>query len=158
MKDHSTKAVNAQQAKSNSSSKQNKEETTDLIESTDAAARFLNRFKIVKLLGECGAYKEKGVPIKVILLYIFNLMFSPMSMYYQIKLGAFHEEFSKNTVYRFLENVHMNWHSFLLRLSAIIIQHIAGLTDDKNNRYALLVDDTPLPKCGKAMELGTVIY
>ena len=73
MKDHSTKTANAQQAKSNSSSKQNKEETMDLIESTDAAARFLNRFKIVKLLGECGAYKEKGVPIKVILLYIFNL-------------------------------------------------------------------------------------
>ena len=153
MKDHSTKAANAQQTKSNSSSKQNKEETTDLIESSDAATRFLNRFKIVKLLGECGAYKEKGVPIKVILLYIFNLMFSPMSMYYQIKLGSFHEEFSKNTVYRFLENVHMNWHSFLLRLSAILIQHIAGLTDDKNNRYALLVDDSPLPKCGKAMEL-----
>ena len=120
---------------------------------TLSASRFLDRFAVVKLLGECGAYKEKGVPVRVILLYIFNLMFSPMSMYYQIKMGAFHEDFSKNTVYRFLGNIHMNWHMFLLRLSTIIVRYVVGLTDDKDNRYALLVDDTPLPKCGKAMEL-----
>ena len=107
----------------------------------------------LKLLGDCGAYKEKGVPVRVILLYIFNLMFSPMSMYYQLKMGAFHEDFSKNTVYRFLGNIRMNWHLFMLRLSTIIIRHVVGLTEDKNYRYALLVDDTPLPKCGKAMEL-----
>lgn len=127
--------------------------TEDLQKSMDAASRFLNRFGVVKLLGECGAYKEKGVPVRVILLYVFNLMFSPMSMYYQIKMGAFREDFSKNTVYRFLENIHMNWHLFLLRLSTIIVRYVIGLTDDKDNRYALLVDDTPLPKCGKAMEL-----
>ena len=127
--------------------------TEDLQKSMDAASRFLNRFGVVKLLGECGAYKEKGVPVRIILLYIFNLMFSPMSMYYQIKMGAFHEDFSKNTVYRFLENIHMNWHMFLLKLSTIIVRYVVGLTDDKDNRYALLVDDTPLPKCGKAMEL-----
>ena len=125
----------------------------DLQKSMDAASRFFNRFGVVKLLSECGAYKEKGVPVRVILLYIFNLMFSPMSMYYQIKMGTFHEDFSKNTVYRFLENIHMNWHMFLLRLSTVIIRYVVGLTDDKDNRYALLVDDTPLPKCGKAMEL-----
>jgi hypothetical protein len=119
----------------------------------DAASRFINRFGVVKLLGECGAYKEKGVPVRVLLLYIFNLMFSPMSMYYQIKMGAFHEDFSKNTVYRFLGNVHMNWHVFLLKLSTIVIRHVVGLTENKDNRYALLIDDTPLPKCGKAMEL-----
>ena len=143
MKKNSTKPANVQTENT----------ADDLRKSMDAAARFFDRFGVVKLLGECGAYKEKGVPVRVILLYIFNLMFSPMSMYYQIKMGAFHEDFSKNTVYRFLENIHMNWHMFLLRLSAGIIRYVAGLTDDKNNRYALLVDDTPLPKCGKAMEL-----
>lgn len=125
----------------------------DLRDSLGAASRFLNRFEVIKLLGECGAYKAKGVPVRVILLYLFNLMFSPMSMYYQIKMGTFHEDFSKNTVYRFLENIHMNWHMFLLRLSTVVIRHVIGLTKDKDNRYALLVDDTPLPKCGKAMEL-----
>lgn len=144
MKNYNTKLPNIQTENNN---------TDDLQKSMDTASRFLDRFGIVKLLGECGAYKEKGVPVRVILLYIFNLMFSPMSMYYQIKIGAFHEDFSKNTVYRFLGNIHMNWHMFLLRLSAVIIRYVAGLTEDKDNRYALLVDDTPLPKCGKAMEL-----
>lgn len=146
MRENSTKPSNVQQTKAINTA-------NDLRDSVDAATRFINRFGIVKLLGDCGAYKEKGVPVRVILLYIFNLMFSPMSMYYQLKMGAFHEDFSKNTVYRFLGNIHMNWHLFMLRLSTIIIRHVVGLTEDKNNRYALLVDDTPLPKCGKAMEL-----
>ncbi len=50
--------------------------STDLQDCMDSASGFLNRFGIVKLLGECGAYKEKGVPVRVILLYIFNLIFS----------------------------------------------------------------------------------
>lgn len=145
MNKNNTKTTNVQTEKNNNAE--------DLQKSMGAASRFLDRFGIVKLLGECGAYKEKGVPVRVILLYIFNLMFSPMSMYYQIKMGAFHEDFSKNTVYRFLGNIHMNWHMFLPRLSALIIRYVAGLTDNKDNRYALLVDDTPLPKCGRAMEL-----
>ena len=146
MRENSTKPSNVQQTKAINIA-------NDLRDSVDAATRFINRFGIVKLLGDCGAYKDKGVPVRVILLYIFNLMFSPMSMYYQLKMGAFHEDFSKNTVYRFLGNIRMNWHLFMLRLSTIIIRHVVGLTEDKNNRYALLVDDTPLPKCGKAMEL-----
>ena len=146
MRENNTKPSNVQQTKAINTS-------NDLRDSVDAATRFINRFGIVKLLGDCGAYKDKGVPVRVILLYIFNLMFSPMSMYYQLKMGAFHEDFSKNTVYRFLGNIRMNWHLFMLRLSTIIIRHVVGLTEDKNNRYALLVDDTPLPKCGKAMEL-----
>ena len=146
MRENSTKPSNVQQTKAINTA-------NDLRDSVDAATRFIYRFGIVKLLGDCGAYKEKGVPVRVILLYIFNLMFSPMSMYYQLKMGAFHEDFSKNTVYRFLGNIRMNWHLFMLRLSTIIIRHVVGLTEDKNNRYALLVDDTPLPKCGKAMEL-----
>ena len=125
----------------------------DLKKCSDAATRFLSRFNVVKLLGECGAYKEKGVPVMVIMLYIFNLMFSPMSMYYQIRMGGFHEGFSKNTVYRFLDNAHMNWQTFLLRLSYTVIRFLVGLTEDKDNRYALIVDDSPLAKRGKAMEL-----
>jgi len=152
MKKNNTKPSNAQ-PDNRISTYISDTDAQDLKDCIDAASRFVNRFNIIKLIGECGAYKEKGVPIRIILLYLFNLMFSPMSMYYQIKMGAFHEPFSKNTVYRFLENIHMNWHLYLLRLSAVVIRHVAGLTDDKNNRYALLVDDTPLNKCGKAMEL-----
>lgn len=161
MRNYNTKSSHIQQAVLNDSNKITDSTNSrtvvadpyDQKECDAATNRFLKRFEIVRLLGECGAYKKKGVPIGVIMLYIFNLMFSPMSMYYQIKMNAFHEEFSKNTVYRFLGNVHMNWHRFLLRLSSTVIRCIAGLTDDSDNRYALVVDDTPLPKCGGVMEL-----
>ena len=103
MKNNNTKESTTQQEKS-----KNQVSKSDEAECRNATAHFLKRFKIVTILGECGAYKAKGVPISVIMLYIFNLMFSPMSMYYQIKLDAFHEDFSKNTVYRFLGNIHMN--------------------------------------------------
>ena len=96
MRENNTKPSNVQQTKAINTA-------NDLRDSVDAATRFINRFGIVKLLGDCGAYKDKGVPVRVILLYIFNLMFSPMSMYYQLKMGAFHEDFSKNTVYHSYE-------------------------------------------------------
>ena len=153
MNNHNTSSSNAQPVTNDKKSNPLANSEYDLKQCNDAATRFIDRFNIIKILGECGAYKEKGIPVRVILLYIFNLMFSPMSMYYQIKMDAFHEEFSKNTVYRFLGNIHINWHSFLLKLSTLLIRHVVSLTDDKNNRYALVVDDTPLPKCGKAMEL-----
>ncbi len=150
MDNHNTNPSDVQQNNKNNT---DLSQALDLKESIDAAGRFFKRFKVVELMGECGAYKAKGIPIGVILLYVFNLIFSPMSMYYQIKMDAFHEEFSKNTVYRFLGNIRMNWHRYLLRLSTAIIHHVVSLSEDKNNRYAFLVDDTPLPKCGKAMEL-----
>lgn len=53
----------------------------DLNECESTTSRFLDRFKVVKLLAECGAYKAKGVPVRVIILYIFNLIFHCLSLY-----------------------------------------------------------------------------
>ena len=92
MKNHNTKSSYIQRIDLKNSYKttgSKKSETIaadphDQKECDAATARFLKRFEIVRLLGECGAYKEKGVPIGVIILYIFNLIFSPMSMYCQM--------------------------------------------------------------------------
>lgn len=43
------------------------------------------------------------VSLWVILLYIFNLMYSPMSMYYQIKMGVFLIETENRDVTGYLE-------------------------------------------------------
>lgn len=74
-------------------------------------------------------------------------------MYYQMKIEAFHEYFSKYTAYWFLENIHMNWHAFYSEAFDRHYRYIVGLTEEKNNRYTLIVDNTPLPKCKKALEL-----
>ena len=129
------------------------ENASDEAECMSATERFFKRFHVVKILSECGAYKEKGVPVYAIMMFVFNLMFSRMSMYYQIKLGSFGEKFSKNAVYRFLQNRNTNWQRFILRLSLAVIRHLQTLADDGEGRQALIIDDTPLQKCGKAMEL-----
>ena len=88
MKNHNTKPAQAQAESDGTTSKAKQVDSYDLHECLEAATRFFKRFKVIQLLGECGAYKEKGVPVSVIMLYIFNLMFSPMSMYYQPKFPA----------------------------------------------------------------------
>ena len=67
---HIRKALSMKNNNTKPSNVQTKNATEDLQKSVDAASRFLDRFGVVKLLGECGAYKEKGVPVRVILLYI----------------------------------------------------------------------------------------
>lgn len=74
-------------------------------------------------------------------------------MYSQMKLGIFHEGFSKNTVYRFLEEACMNWHKAVLLLANSIIQVVALLTSGSSGRFALVIDDTPLKKRGRKMDL-----
>lgn len=62
MKNNNTKESTTQQEKS-----KNQVSKSDEAECRNATAHFLKRFKIVTILGECGAYKAKGVPISVIM-------------------------------------------------------------------------------------------
>ena len=73
---------------------------------------FFSSYKIGDLLRKCGAGKEKGVAIVQIFRYLVCLMFSDRSMYMQITTKRFKEDYSKNTVYRFLNNSRINWERF----------------------------------------------
>ena len=53
--------------------------------------------------------------------YLFCMMFSDRSVFMQMKTGTFEEVFSKNTIYRFLNNARTNWQRFTALLSASII-------------------------------------
>ncbi len=75
-------------------------------------SKFFSSYKIGDLLRKCGAGKEKGVAIVQIFRYLVCLMFSDRSMYMQITTKRFKEDYSKNTVYRFLNNSRINWERF----------------------------------------------
>ena len=153
---NSTSGEKTQQAGDEKTKEEVKSEDQRLCElSSDG---FIKRFKIANILHNCGALKEKGVPAIEIFTYMFNQMFSPLSMYSQMKLGIFHEGFRKNTVYRFLEEACMNWHKAVLLLANSIIQVVALLTSGSSGRFALVIDDTPLKKCGRKMELVSKYY
>ena len=85
---------------------------------SDFATKFMKRFHIGRFLFQCNAGKEKGIPVMDIFRYLFCMMFSDRSIYMQMKTGTFEGEFSKNTIYRFLNDARVNWQRFTTLLSA----------------------------------------
>ena len=62
-------------------------------------------------------------------------------MYMQQRTGSFHESFSKNTFYRFLNSTKTNWLKFTTLLSKAVADTIEPLTgSDRINTF--VVDDS----------------
>ena len=85
----------------------------------NAISSFFSRFTIGNLLRACNAQKEKGVPVTRIFKYKLCNVFTGRSMYMQQRTGSFHESFSKNTFYRFLNSTKTNWLKFTTLLVGI---------------------------------------
>ena len=109
---------------------------------SDFATQFMKRFHIGKLLFKCNAGKEKGIPIMDIFRYLFCMMFSDRSSYMQMKTGTFEGGFSKNTIYRFLNNTRTNWQRFTTLLSNNIINDFMKPLTDEKRKDVFIVDDS----------------
>lgn len=108
----------------------------------DFATNFIKEFHISKLLFKCNAGKEKGIPVMDIFRYLFCLLFSDRSMYMQQKTGVFKETFSKNTVYRFLNNTKTNWKRFTTLLSTSIINDFMKPLTNDGRKDVFIIDDS----------------
>ena len=74
--------------------------------------------------------------------YLLCIVFADRSMYIQLKTDAFKEDFSKNTVYRFLDNPKTNWKKFTTLLSERVINgFFRRLTSDERNDV-FIIDDS----------------
>ena len=109
---------------------------------SDFATKFMKRFHLGRLLFKCNAGKEKGVPVMDIFRYLFCMMFSDRSIYMQMKTGTYKESFSKNTIYRFLNNARTNWQRFTTLLSAGIISSFMKPLTDEKRKDVFIVDDS----------------
>ena len=109
---------------------------------SDFATKFMKRFHLGKLLFKCNAGKEKGIPVMDIFRFLFCMMFSDRSFYMQMKTGTFGERFSKNTIYRFLNNARTNWQRFTTLLSADIINGFMKPLTDEKRKDVFIVDDS----------------
>lgn len=124
----------------------------------NAISAFFRVFMIGKLLRQCNAQKEKGVPVLDIFKYKLCNIFSGRSMYMQQRTGSYRESFSKNTFYRFLNNAKINWLRFSSLLSKKVADAIEPLTsDDRIN--AFVVDDSLFERTScKKTELGSRVF
>ena len=118
-------------------------QNTELEQQLDGTInKFLTTYKIRKLLISCNAGKEKGVPIMKVFQYLLCIVFADRSMYMQFRTNAFKEDFSKNTIYRFLDNSKINWQKFTTLLSEKVINgFFRNLTSDER-KDVFIIDDS----------------
>ena len=104
-------------------------------------AHFFSRFHIGSILRQCNAYKEQGVPVLAVMMYLFQLVFRNRSMYIDMQTDS-GKAFGKDTVYRFRNSIRFNWTRFTTLLSAAVIRDaIDPLTSD-DRKSAFIVDDS----------------
>ena len=121
--------------------------------------RFFTRFHISSTLKSANAYKKKGFPAVEVFQYLFILIFSNRSMYMNLLTGRNTPAFGKDTVYRFMKMVQINWLRFTTVLSAGIIKHAIIPLNSENRANVLIIDDSMFERNrSKKVELLTKVY
>ncbi len=97
---------------------------------------FFRSFGITDILAKSNAKKEQGVSVTRIFGALIMMIFTGKSLNRLISEKSF--GFSKDTVYRFLNSVKINWTNFLLILSFRVTEKIIPLTsEDRINTLSL---------------------
>ena len=124
-----------------------------LQDATNEVGSFLRKYQVSDILKQCNGYKQKGFSVIQLFTYLVTLMFQPLSTYMSMRVGAYKELFSKNTIRRFCNNPSINWHKFLRILSQkLVVEFMRPATSDDREEF-FIIDDTPFQKSGKKTEL-----
>jgi len=118
------------------------QETYDVQSSFESVMSFFKRYKLGSALNRAGAYKKKGTPISAVMQYLIALVYTAKSMYQDMRSASpLAAGFCKDTVYRFLNQMYVNWQAFLLTVASGVVHEIDRLTSDER-RSAYVIDDT----------------
>ena len=121
--------------------------------------RFFTRFHISSALKASGAYKKKGIPVTEIFQYLFLLIFSNRSMYMNLITSRNTPAFAKDTVYRFMKMIQINWSRFTTILSSRIIRDAIIPLDSEDRANVLIIDDSMFERNrSKKVELLAKVY
>src|SRR5574344_531859 len=104
--------------------------------------RFFTRFHLSSALKAANAYKKKGTSATLIFQYLFLLIFSNRSMYMNLLIGKDTPDFAKDTVYRFMKMLQINWIGFTTILSSRIIKDAIVPLDSEDRANVLIIDDS----------------
>lgn len=104
--------------------------------------KFFKRFHISSALKASNAYKKKGIPVIEVFQYLFLLIFSNRSMYMSLITGRNTPGFAKDTVYRFMKMLQINWIRFTTVLASRIIRDAIVPLDSEDRANVLIIDDS----------------
>ena len=121
--------------------------------------RFFTRFHLSSALKAANAYKKKGTPASEIFQYLFLLVFSNRSMYMNLLTGRNTPGFAKDTVYRFMKMLQINWLRFTTILSSRIIKESVVPLNSEKRVNVLIIDDSMFERNrSKKVELLAKVY
>lgn len=121
--------------------------------------KFFTRFHVSSALKAANAYKKKGIPVMEIFQYLFLLIFSNRSMYMNLISGRNTPAFAKDTVYRFMKMIQINWIRFTTILAGRIINEAIRPLDSEERVNVLIIDDSMFERNrSKKVELLTKVY
>lgn len=121
--------------------------------------RFFIRFHLSSALKAANAYKKKGTSATLIFQYLFLLIFSNRSMYMNLLIGKDTPDFAKDTVYRFMKMLQINWIRFTTILSSRIIKDAVVPLDSEDRANVLIIDDSMFERNrSKKVELLAKVY
>ena len=129
-----------------------------LQDATNEVGSFLQKYQVSDILKQCNGYKQKGFSVIQLFAYLVTLMFQPLSTYMSMRVGAYKEAFSKNTIRRFCNNASINWHKFPRVLSQKLIVEFMRPATSENREEFFIIDDTPFQKAGKKTELVSKFF
>ena len=119
----------------------------------------ISRFHVSSALKASNAYKKKGVPVMEIFQYLFLLIFSNRSMYMNLITRRNTPDFAKDTVYRFMKMIQINWIRFTTILSTRIIRDAILPLDSEDRANVLIIDDSMFEhNRSKKVELLAKVY
>lgn len=91
--------------------------------------------------------------------YLFLLIFSNRNMYMNLITGRNTPAFAKDTVYRFIKMIQINWIRFTTILSAQIIKDAIIPLDSEDRANVLIIDDSMFERNrSKKVELLAKVY
>ena len=121
--------------------------------------KFFTRFHLSSALKAANAYKKKGTSATLIFQYLFLLIFSNRSMYMKLLIGKDTPDFAKDTVYRFMKMLQINWIRFTTILSNRIIKDAIVPLDSEDRANVLIIDDSMFERNrSKKVELLAKVY
>ena len=121
--------------------------------------RFFARFHVSSALKASNAYKKKVGPVMEIFQYLFLLIFSNRRMYMNLIIGRNTPDFAKDTVYRFMKMIQINWIRFTTILSARIIKDVILPLDSEECANVLIIEDSMFERNrSKKVELLAKVY
>jgi len=105
-------------------------------------SNFFKQYRLGSALKQAGAYKQKGVPVAAVFMYLLSLVYTGKSMFQDMRSAVpFAQGLTKDTVYRFLNWMHINWQMLLFSIALRVVADIDKLTSD-DRTSAFIIDDT----------------